>query len=103
MKIKEVEEMNYETAKKRVDKIKGFYIHLLVFVVINIMIIYANHEHADANEPFFQFKTFSTAFWWGIGLLIHGANVFLFDRLLGREWEEKKIKEIMERDRNDLV
>ncbi len=36
---------------------------------------------------------------WGIGLAIHGLNVFGTDKILGKDWEEKKIKEIMEKDK----
>ena len=39
-------------------------------------------------------------FGWGIGILIHGLTVFVFEGRFGREWEEKKIKEIMEKDKN---
>jgi len=31
---------------------------------------------------------------WGIGLLAHGMNVFA----IGKNWEEKKIQEIMNKD-----
>ena len=33
------EQIQYEKALKRVKKIKGFYTHLLVYVVINLMIV----------------------------------------------------------------
>ena len=33
-----LQEQNYIRAKKRVKEIKGFYIHLMVYIVINIMI-----------------------------------------------------------------
>ena len=91
----------YEVAKKKVDKIRGFYIHLLVYTAINIMIIYANAQFLKPNESFFQFKIFSTAFWWGIGLLAHGVNVFAMDLIFGQNWEERKIREIMEKERQN--
>ena len=33
-----LQEQNYIRAKKRVKEIKGFYIHLMVYIIINIMI-----------------------------------------------------------------
>jgi hypothetical protein len=36
---------------------------------------------------------------WGIGIAIHASKVFVLkDRFLGKEWEEKKIKEMMEKE-----
>ncbi len=99
------QELAYEAAQKRVKKLKGFYSHLLVYLVINVMIIYANYTYSKSNDSLFEFRNFSTAFWWGIGLLAHGLNVFTIDLILGRAWEERKTKELMNRynDNNDLV
>ena len=35
-------------------------------------------------------------FGWGIGMATHAVRVFGFGRWFGPDWEEKKIKEIME-------
>jgi len=37
---------------------------------------------------------------WGIGIAIHGLSVFVFGQFFGSEWEERKIKEIMDKDKN---
>jgi uncharacterized protein YybS (DUF2232 family) len=87
-----------ERAKHRVKKIKGFYSHLLVYVVINIMIIIVNINNLESGESYFQYKNFFTLFFWGLGLTVHGLSVFLPNMILGKNWEERKIKEIMDRD-----
>lgn len=89
-----------ERARKRVKKIKGFYSHLLVYVVINIMIVIINIQDLQPGESYFQYKNFFTLFFWGIGLAVHGLSVFLPDFILGKDWEERKIKEYMEKDKN---
>jgi len=36
---------------------------------------------------------------WGIAILLHASKVFILKgKFLGEEWEEKKIKEIMEKE-----
>jgi len=35
---------------------------------------------------------------WGIGLVMYASSVVGSPRFFGREWEEKKIKDIMESD-----
>ncbi len=62
------------------------------------MIFIVNIQHLDAGENIFSFKNFSTAFFWGIGLLAHGLSVFLPTMILGNDWEERKIKEIMNKE-----
>lgn len=95
----------YEAAHKRVKKLKGFYIHLLVYLVVNVMIIFANNSHANDSASLFEFRNFSTAFWWGIGLIAHAINVITVDLFFGKSWEDRKIRELMKREKenNDFV
>jgi heme/copper-type cytochrome/quinol oxidase subunit 3 len=85
----------YEMARKKVKKIKNFYVHLLVFVIVNTFIIVKRYTHLEADEHFFSFRTFSTAFFWGIGLAAHGFSVFVPYFMLGKDWEDRKINEYM--------
>lgn len=93
------EEIKYQEALKRVKKIKGFYSHLLVYIVVNIMIIVVNIQNLSPGESYFQYKNFFTAFFWGIGLVAHGFSVFVPQWFLGSNWEERKIRELMEKDK----
>lgn len=93
------EQIRYEEAVKRVKKLKGFYTHAIVFVVINLMIVILNIQNLNVGESYFQFKNFFTAFFWGIGLFAHGLTTFLPYFILGKDWEERKIKELMEKEK----
>jgi hypothetical protein len=93
------EQIRYEEAVKRVKKIKGFYTHALVYLVINIMLVILNIQNLNEGESYFQFKNFFTAFFWGIGLLAHGLSTFLPYFILGKDWEARKIKELMEKEK----
>lgn len=94
------DQIAYDNALKRVKKIKGFYTHGTVYIVINIMIIVLNTQNLKPDESYFQWKNFATALFWGIGLASHGLSVFLPPVFLGRDWEERKIKELMEKQKN---
>jgi hypothetical protein len=37
---------------------------------------------------------------WGIGLVAHGLRAYGYNPLFGKNWEERKIKEFMDKDRN---
>lgn len=95
-------ENRYEVAYKRVKRIKGFYVHLMVYVFVNAVIICANY-YGNSNEDSFSWnlQTFSTALFWGIGLLAHGLSVFGRDLFFGENWEEKKIQELMDKDKSE--
>ena len=94
------EQLQYEKALKRVKKIKGFYTHLLVYIVINIMIVILNIQNLDKGESYFEAGNFFTAFFWGIGIVAHGFSVFGPNIFFGKNWEERKIKELMEKEKN---
>ena len=93
------DEIKYQEALKRVKKIKGFYTHAIVYVFVNIMIVFINVKNLDPGETYFQFKNFMTAFFWGIGLAAHGLSVFVPNWIMGQNWEERKIKEFMEKEK----
>ena len=93
------DEIKYQEALKRVKKIKGFYTHAIVYVFVNIMIVFINVKNLDPGETYFQFKNFMTAFFWGIGLVAHGLSVFVPNWIMGQNWEESKIKEFMEKEK----
>jgi hypothetical protein len=92
----------YELAYKRVKRIKGFYIHALVFVLVNAFIIISSYNRSlFGTEVFLRWETFSTALFWGLGLLAHGLSVFGRDLFFGQNWEENKIQEIMNKDKSE--
>ncbi|WP_298392577.1 2TM domain-containing protein [Flavobacterium sp.] len=95
------EQLQYEKALKRVKKIKGFYSHAIVYVVINIMIIIINIQNLKSGESYFKLENFFTAFFWGIGLLAHGLSTFGGEFLFGTNWEERKIQELMEKEKKE--
>ena len=89
-------------ARKRVEEIKGFYIHLTVYIVINTFIVLniMVHSHAE-GEPVLQWPTLITPFFWGIGLAFHAFHVFGFGSLFGKKWEDRMIRKFMEEDRRE--
>ena len=94
-------DIRLQEAVKRVKKIKGFYTHAIVYLIINIMIVIINIQNLRSGESYFKFENFFTAFFWGIGLLSHALSVFIPSMIMGKNWEERKIKEIMEKNKNN--
>ena len=86
----------YEKAKKRVEEIKGFYSHLIVYVVVNIGLFLLNLFTSPGAWWFYW-----PLLGWGIGLFFHTMGVFVFSKFPGKQWEERKIKEVMNKMNED--
>ena len=85
----------YRRAKRRVGQMKGFYIHATVYVFVNALLIAIN-LWTSPDRLWFFFPLLG----WGIGLAAHGISVFGLGGFMGAEWEERKIKEIIEKHRS---
>ncbi|MFD2916227.1 2TM domain-containing protein [Psychroserpens luteus] len=92
----------YRLAAKRVKRIKGFYTHLLIYIIVNLVFVYINIQNLSEGESYFQWRNFITLSFWGIGLLSHAGSVFLPSLIFGKNWEEKKIKDLMDKDSNEI-
>lgn len=96
----------YHRAKSRVDRLRRFYTHALVYVVVNLMIsglkIGRNLRNGESfEEAFFDMSHYILWIFWGIALAIHAFSVFGLPLLLGSNWEEEKIEEYMKHDQQD--
>lgn len=88
------EQETYERAKKRVEELKSFYSHLFVYLAVNAGLFLLNIITSPRHLWFYW-----PLIGWGIGLSIHGLSVFGTQKLLGKDWEEKKIREMMEKEK----
>lgn len=89
------EESNYLKAQKKIEDIKGFYGNLSSYVVIitglAILNLTTSPEHLWFMYP---------AIGWGIGVVIHGVSVFNYMPFLSKDWEERKMKELMDKEKS---
>ncbi|MGB0891402.1 MAG: 2TM domain-containing protein [Flavobacteriaceae bacterium] len=96
-------EHQYIIAKKRVEKIKGFYVHFAIYVAVNLfvsgIIIFGLTNDGDSfSEAFNNFGVYSTWVFWGIGLFFHWIGVFGSSFFFGKNWEQKQIKKYMDKE-----
>lgn len=89
-------ESAYFKAQKRVEDIKGFYGNLWSFIVICGGLAGLNL----VTYPQYWWFLYPTI-GWGIGVAIHAMSVFHYMPFLGRDWEEKKIQQLMEKEKSN--
>ena len=95
-----MENESYLRAKKKVDSLRGFYRHLLVYLLINLFFsgrIFYEHleENLRLEDIFSDGNVYSLWIIWGFILVIHGFNVFSSINIFGYKWEQRKIKQYM--------
>jgi sensor histidine kinase YesM len=81
-----------ERAKKKVEELKGFYIHLTIYLIMVPFFIYLNLKSTGFPWAIFPIGG------WGFGVLGHASEVFDWNPLFGKEWEERKIRKFMDED-----
>ena len=87
------EEERYNKAKKRVEEIKGFYGNLTAYIVVNLFLMTINLMTSPEHLWFYW-----PMLGWGVGVIFHGLRVFNYMPFLGKDWEERKMKEYMEEE-----
>jgi hypothetical protein len=97
MENKYQNEDGYFKAKKRVEEIKGFYGNLIAYIIVNMGLLALNLVTSPSHLWFFW-----PLLGWGIGVVIHGMIVFNYMPFLRKDWEEQKIKEFMEKEKEDF-
>ncbi|MNE41549.1 hypothetical protein D3C80_1356250 [compost metagenome] len=91
------EKMKYENAKKRAKNIRSFYINLMCYCIIIPIVIYVNLKYVPEIQWFWF-----TMIGWGTGILAHGMEAFQVNPLFSKSWEERKLKQFIEEERQKL-
>ncbi len=92
-------------AKERLRKLKGFYTHLIVYLVVNSVLtgvsIWGRVEGGESFLEVLDFGSFATWLFWGIGLFFHGLRTFPHNPVFSKQWEERQIQKYMEQDKKE--
>src|SRR5687767_11803993 len=82
----------YVRARKRVEQLKGFYVHLSVYLVVNIGLFVINMITSPDTMWFYW-----SAIGWGIAVAVHGATL-AFSGPFGNDWTDRKVEQMVARD-----
>ena len=91
----DLENSKYVRAVKRVEKLKEFYQNIASYCIVIPFLIFINLRFSP-NFYWFWFPMFG----WGIGLTFHFLEVNNYNVFLGKNWEEKKIEQLMKKQQN---
>jgi hypothetical protein len=88
------QENRYLRAKERVAEMKKFYSSLIFYVIFISFLAALNYYTNQWRYMWFLWA----AFGWGIGLVFQAAKAFDWAPFMNKSWEEKKIREFMEKE-----
>jgi 2TM domain len=83
----------YKQARRHVKNLRGFYSHATTYICVVGGMLVLNLVSSPGH-----FWVQWVALGWGIGLLAHGLSVIAFGGAFGKDWEERKIREYLDRD-----
>ncbi len=101
------ESIKIRKARKRVEVLKGFYKHLLIYSIVNIALFivrgdvleFFQNDSPDKNFiEWIDWNILIVPIFWGIGLLFHAAKVFQYKFTFIKNWEERQIKKYMKEE-----
>ena len=93
MYTEDLENSKYVKAVERVEKLKEFYQNLASYCLVIPFLIFINLKFSPGFY-WFWFPLFG----WGIGLTFHFLEVNNYNVFLGKNWEDRKIKELMDKE-----
>lgn len=91
MEMPDPERLLRLAARKRTGKIMGFYVHLAVYLYVNLVILFSfrlNLAPESSTKPGFHFIVLVL---WGMVMVIHAISIFW---LQIKKWEIRKTKEL---------
>lgn len=95
METNDIDALAYKKVKKQVKEMKIFYLHLMVYTVVMAVLMTINL----ITYPFYLWFLWPVL-GWGIPIAFHGLSVFNMTPFLGKNWEERKIEELMEKEKS---
>ena len=83
----------YYEAQKKVVEIKKFYQHLTVYLLCNPIVIVVNLM----TSPGYLWCLYSVL-GWAVPIILHGMKAFDFSPIFNKDWEERKIQAILDKE-----
>jgi hypothetical protein len=81
-------------AWRRVKSLRVFYIHLTLYVILNFIILLI--DVSTPGDPWF----YQVLLGWGLFVGLHAAYTYELLPWSSRDWEQRKVQELIENQRN---
>ena len=82
----------YERAQARVSELREFYNHFGIYLIFVFVFIAINLFTGGFFWAIFPIAG------WGLGILGHASSTFRWNPIFSKDWEKRKINELLEDD-----
>ena len=86
----------YENARSRVKQKKRLYYHFILFLVGSLLFFVAN-KLLNFGEDIIENWYLWAILLWFIFLILHGIDVFVTKKFMGKEWERRQTEKLVEK------
>lgn len=90
------EEKLYKEARKRVRRKKSYYSAIISYFAVCTFLTFLNW-YTQRDEETIHWWVIWVWFGWGIGMFFYTISFFKSGVIFGQDWEDRKIKEEMEK------
>src|SRR4051812_14470241 len=91
------EKFEYQMASKKVVKLKSFYIHTFIYITGLIVYVLKDYYSFPLNFFPFEYLNYITMIIWTCVYLISAVDMFTSYKIFDKEWEERKLKNILDK------
>lgn len=93
------EEVLKEIVREKVHKMRRFYTHIFIYLIV--LLIYISKTYYRAPFNFIPLRYINeTVIWiWTFIIAVKGFKFFVKEKFLGAKWEQKKINELIEKEK----
>lgn len=104
-KIDPEQKLLIENAQRRIKQKKGLTTHFVVFIAFSIIFIILNLALDFGKDiTLFGWPWFVWAILlWFLFIIIHTINVFIVNKLMGKEWEEKQFDRLVAKQQKKII
>jgi hypothetical protein len=97
--MKSVDKKSLAYAQKKVARIKDFYRHLFLFLIINVLVL--GVVWLLDWYLWYTFIFFTCV--WGMSIVIQALFAYGYNPLMGKNWEQRQLEKILEEEQNQSL
>ncbi|WP_456313219.1 2TM domain-containing protein [Pseudomonas shirazensis] len=91
------EKFDFRIARKKVIKLKSFCVHAFIYSIALVVYILKDYYAFPINYFPFKYLNYVTMFIWTCVFVISVIDMFAYNKIFGKEWEERKLKNILDK------
>ncbi|NRD19685.1 2TM domain-containing protein [Winogradskyella eckloniae] len=91
----------YRKAKEKVRRVKIFYLHLALYLVVVALLLYNLYIVSGPYKNNIISLNLSVLVAWTVFISLHGINVFKRKQIFNKNWEDEKIKGFLKEEKEE--